>query len=293
MDIEARLMENARLVDAALTELTARDDADFARLLDAERYSLFSRAKRVRPTLVLEFCRLCGGSDAAALPFAAAVEMMHTSSLIHDDLPAMDDDDLRRGKPSCHKAFDEATAILAGDGLLIESFAVISENRFVSSDAAREAAHVLARAVGNFGMVGGQMMDLLGEGKVLPEKSLYKLQAKKTGELLAASAELGVIASETADTEARRAARAYAENVGLAFQIIDDVLDVTSSAEVLGKATGSDERAEKCTFLTYHSVAEATKIAADLTNQAKAALDGMKNTEVLLDLADFLAKRAF
>ena len=160
--IAERLKANAELVENALRGYLAEEDADFARELEAERYSLFARAKRIRPTLVLEFCRLYGGRDAAALPFAAAVEMVHTYSLIHDDLPCMDNDDLRRGRPTCHKAFDEATALLAGDGLLTRAFGVLASDTAVSADAVREAVSSLSRAAGSFGMIGGQVMDLAG-----------------------------------------------------------------------------------------------------------------------------------
>ena len=165
--IVTRLAENAALVEKTLAALTARQDVDFAEELEAERYALLARAKRVRPTLVLEFCRLFGGKDEAALPFACAVEMIHTYSLIHDDLPCMDDDDMRRGRPTCHKVYGEATALLAGDGLLTRAFGVIASNTEVSADIAREAVLALSCAAGSFGMIGGQVMDLAGEHKAV------------------------------------------------------------------------------------------------------------------------------
>ena len=155
MDVRERLAQNAELVDAALAEFSAGDDTDFGEVLTAQRYSLLSRAKRIRPSLVLEFCRLFGGSDEAAIPFAVGVEMVHTYSLIHDDLPCMDDDDMRRGAPTCHKAFGEATALLAGDALLTRAFGVLASNRAVTPARVCDAVAALSEAAGAYGMIGG------------------------------------------------------------------------------------------------------------------------------------------
>ena len=291
MDIKERLAANATLVESALAAYTAEEDADFAAVLAAERYSLLARAKRIRPTLVLEFCRMYGGSDEAALPFAVAVEMMHTYSLIHDDLPCMDDDDLRRGRPTCHKAFDEATALLAGDGLLTRAFGVLAEAP-VPDKAVREAVAALSRAAGSFGMIGGQIIDLAGEGKKLSLETLLKLHANKTGALIAVAAELGCIAAGlSCDDKRTQAARSFAQCLGLAFQIVDDVLDATSDTETLGKSIGSDERCQKTTFLTYYSPEEAMKYAAEVTQNGKSALEGIKGSDTLLALADHLLNR--
>ena len=293
MNLTERLAANAALVEATLAALTAEEDADFATELAAERYSLFSRAKRIRPTLVLEFCRLFGGRDEAALPFAAAVEMVHTYSLIHDDLPCMDDDDLRRGRPTCHKAFGEATALLAGDGLLTRAFGALATAP-VSGDAVRAAVAALSRAAGSFGMIGGQVMDLDGEGKELPLEKLLKLHANKTGALLAVCAELGCLAAGLAADDPRTAAaKAFAKGIGLAFQIVDDVLDVTSDAATLGKNIGSDAKCQKTTFLTYFSVEEALAYAARVTQEAKSAIGALTGSAILCELADALAKRSF
>ena len=292
MNVRERIAANAALVNRALDLYTDRQDVDFASELAAERYSLLSRAKRIRPTLVLEFCRLFGGSDAAALPFAAAVEMIHTYSLIHDDLPCMDDDDLRRGKPTCHKAFDEATALLAGDGLLTRAFGVLATNTAVSDRAVRDAVSALSEAAGSFGMIGGQVIDLAGEQKKLSLELLLKLHAHKTGALIAVSAELGCIAAGlTRDDPLTKAAIAYAKGIGLAFQIIDDILDVTADAETLGKSVGSDEKSQKTTFLTYFDIEGARAYADRVTAEAKAALDGICGNEILLSLADYLTER--
>ncbi len=292
MSVTDWLAENAALVDAALNAYTKADDSDFAEELAAERYSLLARAKRIRPSLVLELCRMHGGEDAAALPFAAAVEMVHTYSLIHDDLPCMDDDDLRRGRPTCHKAFGEATALLAGDGLLTRAFGVIASNDHVGATAVRDAVVALSEAAGSFGMIGGQVMDLAGEGSTLPYDKLLKLHAHKTGALIAVSAELGCIAAGLSRKDPRTlAAKKYAEGIGLAFQIVDDVLDATADAKTLGKSVGSDEKCQKTTFLTYFPPEKALELAAEHTEAAKTALSDMKHNERLLLLADHLLKR--
>jgi geranylgeranyl diphosphate synthase type II len=290
--IRQRLAENAALAERALASYLSREDADFAEELEAERYSLLSKAKRIRPTLVLEFCRLFGGSDAAAMPFACAVEMIHTYSLIHDDLPCMDDDDMRRGRPTCHVAFGESTALLAGDGLLTRAFGVLASNTEVDSETVRAAVAALSEAAGSFGMIGGQVMDLAGEGKKLPLEMLKKLHAHKTGAMIAVSAKLGCLAAGVRATDARmEAALSFAKGIGLAFQIVDDVLDVTADAAELGKPIGSDAENDKTTFLTYYTPEQALALADEITQQAKAALDGIEGCEVLCALADYLVKR--
>ena len=292
MRAEDILATNAALVEAQLARYLSQSDVDFEAVLAAERYSLLGGGKRIRPTLVLEFCRMMGGSDRAALPFAAAVEMVHTYSLIHDDLPCMDDDDLRRGRPTCHKQFGEATALLAGDALLTRAFGVIAANTEVSAESACAAVRLLSAAAGSFGMIGGQIMDLAGEGAHLSKEALCKLHAHKTGALIRVSALLGCLAAGLPeDDERTRAAARFADGIGLAFQIVDDVLDATSDTTTLGKTVGSDERADKTTFLTYDTVEEALEQAAQLTEQAKSAIAGLPSAERLLCLADHLAQR--
>ena len=294
MNIGERLAANAALAESTLKEYLAEDDEDFAAELEAERYSIFGKAKRIRPTLVLEFCRLFGGEDAAALPFAAAVEMVHTYSLIHDDLPCMDDDDLRRGRPTCHKKFGESTALLAGDGLLTKAFETAAGNPAVPDVTARAAVIALARAAGSFGMIGGQVMDLAGEHQKIPPEKLLKLHAHKTGALISVSALLGCLAAGLSpDDERTEAACRYAAKLGLAFQVVDDILDVTASEEQLGKSAGSDAAHEKNTFLTYYSVKEAGDYARYLTEEAKKELKGIAGGDWLIALADELATRKF
>jgi len=291
IDIVKRLGENAAMVEQALKGYTAKTDPDFAPVQNAAAYSLLApRAKRIRPTLVLECCRLFGGTDAAALPCAMAVEMVHTYSLIHDDLPCMDNDDLRRGRPTCHKAFGEATALLAGDALLTDAFDVLSGTQALDATAVRHAVAVLARAAGSCGMIGGQIMDLTGETKKLPLVLLRKLHENKTGALIVASAVLGAVAAGLAPDDARVAAiRNYAAGIGLAFQIVDDVLDVTADTETAGKSVGSD--VAKTTFITYYTPTEALALARRVTEEAKTAIASIEGTDVLLELADYLILR--
>lgn len=290
MSLSTRLAENAALVAAELVRVCEARDEDFSLLTDAMAYSLLApRAKRVRPTLVLEFCRLLGGTDAAALPLAVAVEMVHTYSLIHDDLPCMDDDDLRRGRPTCHRAFDEATALLAGDALLTGAFAELARAP-LPADAIRDAVAELARAAGVCGMIGGQVMDIAGEGTQLPLEKLIKLHRNKTGALIVAAARLGAIAAGLSADDARMdAVTRYAEGIGLVFQIVDDVLDVIADAETAGKSVGSDTN--KTTFMRYYSPDEALLLAGRINEEAKEALRGLPDTAFLIEFADSLLGR--
>lgn len=291
--IKDLLAQNAAWVGEELERLVVPSDPDFAEVLKAMQYSLIApRAKRIRPTLVLEFCRLFGGSGEAALPFAAAVEMVHTYSLIHDDLPCMDDDDLRRGRPTCHKAFGEATALLAGDALLTYAFEVLVSNAHVSRSAVSDAVLTLSRAAGALGMIGGQTMDLAGEKQRLSLESLIKLHEHKTGALIVASATLGCLAAGLSLTDPRtRAAQNYAHGIGLAFQIVDDVLDVTADTETAGKTVGSDKAQNKTTFIGYYTPDEALDYAADVTARAKAEIADLAGAASLLALADYLILR--
>ncbi len=292
--IKKRLLENADLVEQSLAGVLSGEDVDFGEIRAAQRYSLLSRAKRIRPTLVLEFCRLFGGADDAAIPFAMGVEMVHTYSLIHDDLPCMDDDDLRRGKPSCHKAFGEAGAVLAGDALLTRAFGVVAENPHVAPEQALAAVSALSHAAGDFGMIAGQVMDLAGEGQGLSLDKLEKLHSLKTGEMIGVSAVLGCLAAGLSLADERtKAARRFAMGVGLAFQIVDDVLDATSDTATLGKTVHSDTQAQKTTFLTYYTPDEALALAADLTQKAKKELVDIPGAEQLLALADYLIDRTY
>ncbi len=285
------LDRNATLTENALKGYYA-EDADIASLLESECYSLFAGGKRIRPTLTLEFCRLFGGEDAAALPFACAVEMIHTYSLIHDDLPCMDDDDLRRGKPTNHKVFGEAIALLAGDSLLTGAFEAAASNTEAGTEASAMAVAYLASCAGRYGMIGGQIMDIEGEKKKLSPDALMKLHSLKTGALISAACVLGALAAgyRLGDPVMENVVT-YAENIGLAFQIVDDILDATGDEAELGKRVGADAEREKNTFLSFYSLEEAQFYADRLTEEAIRAVKGFEGSDVLVALAEWLAKR--
>ena len=282
------------MIEQKLEELLPKEHCRYERLIEAMRYSLLDGGKRVRPTLVLEFCRLCGGDVQAALPFACAVEMIHTYSLIHDDLPCMDNDDLRRGKPSNHKAYGEDTALLAGDGLLTLAFATMLSPESlaaVGADCAAEAAFQLASAAGIHGMVGGQEIDLRSEGKAISLETLQEMDEKKTGALILASARMGC-ALAGADERQRDAAEHYACAIGLAFQIVDDILDVEGDAATLGKATGSDAENQKSTYVSLLGLETAKQRVKELTHTAVRALEPFgEEGKALADFAKSLASR--
>lgn len=289
--LELLLHRNATLTENALRTYYT-DDADLQVLLDAERYSLFAGGKRIRPTLVLEFCKLFGGDEAAALPFACAIEMIHTYSLIHDDLPCMDNDDLRRGKPTNHKVFGEGVAVLAGDALLTGAFEAAATNAAVGAETCAMAVAYLASCAGRYGMIGGQIMDITGEKRALSQDEILRLHSLKTGALISASAVLGALAAGVRmEDPAMESAVTYAENVGLAFQIVDDVLDRRGDEAVLGKRVHSDETNGKNTFLSFCTVQEAEFYAEQLTERACNAIRRYPSSEVLTALAQWLRKR--
>ncbi|MCD7947794.1 MAG: polyprenyl synthetase family protein [Oscillospiraceae bacterium] len=262
------------------------------RLLDAMRYSLLAGGKRIRPVLTMAFCRAAGGAPERALPYACAVEMLHTYSLIHDDLPCMDDDVLRRGKPTCHVVYGECTAVLAGDALQAEAFGQIA--RAACSPESRAAAcGALAEAAGACGMCGGQYLDMALEGHALTQDDLRMIHDKKTAALLVAACRLGVLAAEgTTDSPAYLAATAYASHLGMAFQIRDDILDATASDDALGKSAGSDERNGKHTFYTLLGPEACNDLVMRYTEQAKQALPALPApTDFLVGMADMLGQR--
>lgn len=289
---EAVLSEDAASVEALLDTLY-RGGGRCDRVLDeACRYSLMAGGKRVRPALTLEFCRLFGGDPRDALPFAAAVEMIHTFSLIHDDLPCMDDDDLRRGRPTNHKVFGEAYALLAGDGMALDALGLAASNHRVSPEMRACAVKLLSGAAGCGGMVRGQIVDMFGEEHSLTYEELLFLHAHKTGALIRVAAQLGVLAAGLAeDSSEMAAAIGYAERIGLAFQVIDDILDVTSTPEALGKSVGGDADHHKNTFLSFKTIPEARAFAAELTDGAVACLAPYEGRERLVALAQYLAVR--
>lgn len=289
--LELLLHRNAVMTEKALRQIYTEDE-DLKVLLESEQYSLFAGGKRIRPTLTLEFCRMFGGEDAAALPFACAVEMIHTYSLIHDDLPCMDNDDMRRGKPTNHKVFGETTALLAGDSLLTGAFEVAASNTAAGADCAAKAVAYLASCAGRYGMIGGQIMDLEGEKKKLSLDQLLKLHSMKTGALINASAVMGALAAGVSFKDPRmEAVITYAENIGLAFQIVDDILDRTGDSTLLGKNVGMDAERQKNTFLSFYTVEEAQFYADRVTQDAVRAIRQYPDSEALCSIAEWLATR--
>lgn len=268
------------------------------RLLDSMEYSLLAGGKRLRPVLALSWCDMLGGESSRALPFGASLECIHTYSLIHDDLPAMDDDDLRRGKPSNHKKFDEATAILAGDGLLTEAFVLMTEaavKQGLPTERVLNAVNVLARAAGSGGMVGGQTVDMefTGRSGQVPLDELRQMHAMKTGALITAACECGAILSG-ADGIDRENAREYGHAIGVAFQIVDDVLDVIGDEAALGKPVGSDEEQGKSTYPALMGLEKSKELARDYVDRAVTYLEAYSGDErdFLTELARYIVDRA-
>ncbi|MBD5139415.1 MAG: polyprenyl synthetase family protein [Ruminococcus sp.] len=259
------------------------------KVAEAMGYSLSAGGKRIRPVLAAEFCRICGGDAEAALPAACALEMIHTFSLIHDDLPCMDDDDMRRGKPSCHAAFGEAMALLAGDALLNYAYEVISGGDGLSAETKLALISELSKATGVNGMIGGQVIDTTFEGK-MTEAELLNMYSMKTGALLKTACKMGCIAAGAGD-EKIAAAELYAEKLGLAFQIIDDILDVTGDEKLLGKPIGSDSENDKTTYVTLNGTEKSRNAAEILTDEALNALEAFEDTQFLKELTLFLLKR--
>ncbi len=290
-DFEIQLKEYAGFIDDKLNTVLVNTGKNYDILTDAMLYSLTVGGKRIRPILLLEFYKLCGGKDNASLPFALALEMIHTYSLIHDDLPCMDNDDFRRGKPSCHKAFSENIAVLAGDALLTDAFRVACTTD-LPSDRVVKAIDILANLSGVNGMIGGQVIDICSEGNSVNEETLRDMYQLKTGALIKAAATIGCVLAGR--EEFLPLAEQYAENIGLSFQITDDILDVKSTADVLGKPINSDIKNNKTTFVTLYGVEECEKKVTELTEDAKNVIDKISgNGKFLKELADYLAKRNY
>ncbi|WP_394237743.1 (2E,6E)-farnesyl diphosphate synthase [Pseudomonas anguilliseptica] len=281
-------------VDAALENLLSSPRPELERLYAAMRYSLFNGGKRVRPLLAYAACEALGGEPERANAAACAVELIHAYSLVHDDLPAMDDDDLRRGQPTTHIAFDEACAILAGDGLQSLAFEVLSDATHNPHDAELRLAMLstLARAAGPAGMVGGQAIDLGSVGQTLDQNALEIMHRHKTGALIEASVQLGALASGKADDHALKALHTYARAVGLAFQVQDDILDVESDTATLGKTQGKDQAHDKPTYPALLGLDAAKAYALELRDQALHALRPFDQAaEPLRDLARYIVER--
>ena len=284
------MKDNIELINAALPTFLPNAAEGQFEVVRAMRYSLQNGGKRLRPMLTLEFCKLCGGKAEDALPFACAIEYIHTYSLIHDDLPCMDDDDMRRGNPSCHKMFGEATALLAGDALLTHAFEAAASADLPDEKIAA-AVSLLAQNAGVGGMLGGQVLDLKYESKAEPTISdIITVHKLKTGALISAACLLGCIAAG-AERDKLAAASSYAYNLGIAFQIKDDLLDVVGDEEKLGKPVGSDAESGKATYVTMVGAEKAQKDVVTLTERAISYLEGFKNNDFIVSLSRYLTLR--
>lgn len=292
--LEHYLKECQTRINGYLDRQLHNDLPQLERLYAALRYSVIGGGKRIRPVLVYATYEAFGASEPLVDPAAAAVELIHAYSLIHDDLPAMDNDDLRRGQPTCHRAFDEATAILAGDALQALAFEWITQADQWQAETRLQMTSLLARAAGPRGMVGGQAIDLAAVGRQLQQSTLEDMHQRKTGALISASVQLGALATEQASLQQLTALARYAECVGLAFQVQDDILDVEGNTEVLGKNHGADAARGKPTFPALLGLDQAHQLARSLSDQAIAALDCFDDHALRLrQLARYIVERQF
>lgn len=285
----ARMESYRAAVEDFLSALLGEKAVPYRRLLEAMEYSLMAGGKRLRPVLALEFCRVCGGDVRSALPVACALEMLHTYSLIHDDLPCMDDDDLRRGKPSNHKVFGECTAVLAGDALQAAAFETVLSAP-LPPERALHCAQILSDAAGCAGICGGQQLDLEWEGRALTRAELMEIHGRKTSALIRAACRMGVAAAGGTKAQDAAAVR-YADSLGLAFQIRDDMLDVIGSEETFGKPIGSDRKEEKTTFVDLLGLEGCADEIARLTDEAVGALASFAEPDFLTALARSMEQR--
>lgn len=293
--LDPYLKERIQLVDSALDRYLPGAETLPAVLHDAMRYSIFAGGKRIRPILMLAACEAVGGELENVLPAACAIEMIHTYSLIHDDLPAMDDDDLRRGNPTNHKVYGEATAILAGDGLLTEAFILLS-NRSACGDIPAETylevIHILAKSAGSRGMVGGQVVDMEMEEKPIDLPTLEYIHTHKTGALILAAIEIGALLGG-ATAEQRQALCRYGEAAGLAFQVADDILDIVADQSQLGKDVGSDQQRGKATYPALLGLTGARQHASELRERAFSSLDLFGDSaRSLREVASYIVDRS-
>ncbi len=294
MDIKALIKNGVELTEARLNELLPGEDVAPVTLHKAMRYSVFAGGKRIRPLLCLEAARAVCGDAEPALNAACALEVLHTYTLIHDDLPSMDNDDLRRGRPTNHKVFGEGIAILAGDALLTEAFAMLAQVPANERYGVREYVAELAYQTGSLTLVGGQVLDLEGEGRSLSVEELRAIHNGKTTALITAAVRLGAMAAN-ATPEQLEALTTYGRCLGLAFQIIDDILDVTSTPEVLGKSIGKDAAVAKATYPALVGMEAARAEARELTEKGRAVLDIFppERREALLAISDYLLNRDY
>lgn len=292
-ELKCYISEHAAEVDAALDCWLPPARSAPATIHKAMRHSVFAGGKRLRPVLCIAAAEACGGTIAAALPAACAVEVMHTYSLVHDDLPCMDDDDLRRGRPTCHKVFGEGMAVLCGDALLTEAFALLGRAEPTKRHPVRELVAELAETGGSRRLIGGQVMDLEGEGKALTKRQLVRIHEAKTAALLTCSLRLGAMSANATPAKLEAMSR-FGHALGLAFQVIDDILDVTQSTEVLGKTAGKDAAVDKATYPAILGLERSRKEAARLTREAMEALTPLRGkARWLRGIAEYLLQREY
>lgn len=290
-NLNAFLAASTASVNAALNHFLPPENTTPATIHQAMRYSVFAGGKRMRPALLLAAAAACGGKEEDALPLACAVECIHTYSLIHDDLPAMDNDDYRRGKLTSHKVFGEGMAILAGDALLTQAFEIAVHAKGWPRYSQRDVVHELAQAAGSRQLIAGQVADLEGEGKKITAAQLKYIHERKTSALLSCATRLGGMSANCTPAQLQ-ALTDFGYNVGLAFQVVDDILDVTQTSEKLGKTAGKDTKAQKATYPAIVGLAKSRKIAMELTDRAFLALKPFKGRAVALaTLAEFLLER--
>lgn len=286
--LKSRSDEYRSYIEGFLADWYSRfHDEPQKKLFDAMEYSLLAGGKRLRPIFAMEFCRLCGGDWKAAAPVAAAVEMIHTYSLIHDDLPCMDNDDFRRGRPTNHKVYGDAMAVLAGDALLTDAFAVASTAK-LDNHAMADVIGILAECAGSLGMVGGQVLDIMSEERVLTEQEVLDIQSRKTGALIRAACACGALAGGATQQQFDAACQ-FAAALGLAFQIRDDMLDVIGTQEEMGKGVGTDET--KNTFVRLYGLPKCEELVQKYTNYALEALKVFDDTDYITALAKSLTDR--
>jgi geranylgeranyl diphosphate synthase type II len=292
MDIKKYFSESRKLVDQYLEILLPGENETPATIHKAMRYSIFAGGKRVRPILVLASGESLAGDRDILLHLGAGIEMMHTYSLIHDDLPALDNDDLRRGVPTCHKVFGEAIAILAGDALMTRCYQVLADLPGLADSARIDIIRELSYATGTVdGMIGGQVVDLESEGKPVEAEVLEYIHHSKTGALLSACVRCGALAAAAGDSELRTLTR-FGNKIGLVFQIVDDILDITASSETLGKTAGKDEKAKKATYPALYGIDASRRKAKNLTDSALEDIGALgKEAECLRSLAQFIISR--
>ena len=294
--LDKTILQNyVQMTESALQKYLEVPNTSYSKIIEAMGYAALDGGKRIRAVLVLAFADLIAGNSVKAIPFASALEMIHAYSLVHDDLPCMDDDDMRRGKPSCHIAYGEWMALLAGDGLLTKAFETILSENELSFQQRADGALALAKAAGADGMIAGQVLDLTpGDPVATTDDALARIRSvndKKTGELIMVAARLGCIAAQASAKDTENAVR-YAKLIGEAFQVADDILDVEGEPELLGKPIGSDAENNKINYVTVFGMEKAKKYVNELTEQAIAAVDAIDgDTQFLKDLAVYLAER--